>query len=104
MIRSVRRPSTAAPRVEDGRVQRRNHRDVSGSGAGPVEIRVDVPAAGDRHFMGFERVTAAAYQLLHVFLHELWHHVDAITLPARGATVRGEADTEVWANRCADRI
>jgi hypothetical protein len=54
-------------------------------------------------FMRFDRCTAAIYQLLHVFLHELGHHVDAMTLPERGGG-RGEDYAEQWANRCAARI
>ena len=55
-------------------------------------------------FMQFDRITAAAYQLLHVFLHELGHHVDAMARPFPGRSVRGEDYAEQWANRCADRI
>ena len=55
-------------------------------------------------FMRFDRITAAAYQLLHVFLHELGHHVDAMARPFPGRSVRGEDYAEQWANRCADQI
>lgn len=55
-------------------------------------------------FMRFDRTTAAAYQLLHVFLHELGHHIDAMTLPGRGVCKRGESYAEHWANRCAESI
>ncbi len=55
-------------------------------------------------FMRFDRTTAAAYQLLHVFLHELGHHIDAMALPDRGVCKRGESYAEGWANRTADLI
>lgn len=55
-------------------------------------------------FMQFDRTTAAAFQLLHVFLHELGHHIDAMTLPRRGVCKRGENYAEQWANRCAELI
>lgn len=55
-------------------------------------------------FMRFDRCTAAAYQLLHVFLHELGHHIDAMALPDRGVCRRGENYAEQWAIRCADLI
>ncbi len=54
--------------------------------------------------MQFTRKTAAAYQLLHVLLHELGHHVDAMQRPHRGWSVRGESYAEYWAERCATQI
>lgn len=41
--------------------------------------------------MRFDQSTAAAYQLLHVFLHEIGHHRNL-----------DEEEAENWANRCAD--
>jgi hypothetical protein len=54
--------------------------------------------------MRFDRVSAAAYQLLHVLLHELGHHVDAMTRPRLGRCVRGESFAEQWAQRTADQM
>ena len=54
-------------------------------------------------FMRFDRRSAAAYQLLHVLLHELGHHVDA-RRTRRGLLRGGEGYAERWALRCADRI
>jgi hypothetical protein len=48
--------------------------------------------------------SARAYQLLHIFLHELGHHHDRMTTRARRATARGEWYAESYANRYADRI
>jgi hypothetical protein len=48
--------------------------------------------------------TAKAYQLLHVFLHELGHHHDRMTTRSRNATARGERYAEAYANRYADQI
>ena len=45
-----------------------------------------------------------AYQLLHIFLHELGHHRDAYTRPAPGHGVRGESYAEVWAERHAELV
>lgn len=80
-------------------------------GENPGTILADLTLLGDElhlyervYFMGFDRVTAAAFQLLHVFLHELGHHVDAMTRPHPGVAVRGEGYAEHWANRTADRI
>lgn len=43
--------------------------------------------------------TVRAFQLLHVFLHELGHHLDAMSSPAKGYVVRGESYAEAWAIR-----
>jgi hypothetical protein len=48
--------------------------------------------------------TAKAYQLLHVFLHELGHHHDRMTTRSRNATARGERYAEAYANRYANQI
>jgi len=48
--------------------------------------------------------TAKAYQLLHVFLHELGHHHDRMTTRSRSTAARGEPYAETYAERYADRI
>jgi hypothetical protein len=48
--------------------------------------------------------TAKAYQLLHVFLHELGHHHDRMTTRSRSEAARGEPYAESYANRYADQI
>ena len=55
-------------------------------------------------FMRFDKHTAAAYQLLHILLHELGHHLDAMATPYPGFVVRGEDYAEQWAIRCAEKI
>lgn len=74
-------------------------------------IHADVTRIGDElhvyercYALAFDRRTARAYQLLHVFLHELGHHIDASLPPRRGLLIRGEDYAEGWALRCADRI
>lgn len=57
-----------------------------------------------RVLVRFDRRTAADYMLLHVFLHELGHHVDASTSPRKGWTKRGEDYAELWALRTADAM
>jgi hypothetical protein len=52
----------------------------------------------------FTPVQARAFQLLHVFLHELGHHRDAVRAPHVGWIVRGESYAEQYANRYAGRI
>jgi hypothetical protein len=47
---------------------------------------------------------ARAYQLLHIFLHELGHHHDRMTTRSRRDAARGESYAETYALRYADRI
>ncbi len=75
-----------------------------------VQLAEVVEIEGELHVyeacvqMRFDRRTAAAHQLHHVFLHELGHHVDAMARPHPGFTVRGEDYAEGWAERCAEQI
>ncbi len=45
----------------------------------------------------FQEGTVRAYQLLHIFLHELGHHHDNMTIPFKGWVVRGESFAEDYA-------
>lgn len=47
---------------------------------------------------------ARAYQLLHVFLHELGHHHDRMTTDSAHAAARGERYAEDYASRYASSI
>jgi hypothetical protein len=48
--------------------------------------------------------TARAFQLLHVFLHELGHHHDRMSTRPKYKASRGESYAETYANRFADQI
>lgn len=52
----------------------------------------------------FNPPQAKAFQLLHVFLHELGHHRDCMTNRSQWNTASGEAYAEHYANEYADRI
>jgi len=52
----------------------------------------------------FTEDTARAFQLLHVFLHELGHHHDRITTRRKLNISRGESYAEQYAHQYADRI
>jgi hypothetical protein len=52
----------------------------------------------------FEEDSAKAWQLLHIFLHELGHHVDRITTKKQVEALRGEAFAEDFALRLAPQI
>jgi hypothetical protein len=47
---------------------------------------------------------ARAFLLLHVFLHELGHHVDRMESKARNSTRRGDQFAEAFANRLSAEI
>jgi hypothetical protein len=49
-------------------------------------------------------MTAKAFQLLHVFLHELGHHHDRMTTRSRDTAARGETYAEAYATRYAGII
>ena len=50
----------------------------------------------------FNRDTAKAFQLLHIFLHELGHHVDCMASKSKRQPSRGEQFAEDWANDYAE--
>jgi len=52
----------------------------------------------------FDEDTAKAWQLLHIFLHELGHHVDRMTTKKQIKALRGEAFAEDFALRIATQI
>ncbi|MCJ8328616.1 MAG: hypothetical protein HRT89_10795 [Lentisphaeria bacterium] len=61
--------------------------------------RLDVPVekhGKDVHIM-FTENTAKAFQLLHIFLHELGHHHDQMTTKKKRNPGRGELFAEKWA-------
>jgi hypothetical protein len=66
--------------------------------------------AGELH-CHWTRSTARAYQLLHVFVHELGHHIDRMTSRGQRESSRGEDHAEqyawsfeavIWENYCAE--
>jgi len=52
----------------------------------------------------FTEDSARAYQLLHIFLHELGHHCDRMSTRTLNAPARGEHFAESWANELERRI
>jgi hypothetical protein len=66
-------------------------------------VEIDRPRGGYATVRWTES-TARAYQLLHVFLHELGHHHDRMTTRSRSRAARGETYAEAYALRYADRI
>jgi hypothetical protein len=62
------------------------------------------PAAPGCVVLQFTAASARAYQLLHVFLHELGHHHDRLTTRTRKHSARGEGYADDYAMRYMDRI
>ena len=65
-------------------------------------VRTEATAEG--HLLHFTEGTLRAYQLLHVFLHELGHHHDRMTTRSKRRASRGEHFAEVYANTHAELI
>ena len=61
--------------------------------------RLDVPCIKEHDLIRCEwtEATAKAYQLLHIFLHELGHHHDRITTRSQRHCARGESYAEKYA-------
>jgi hypothetical protein len=68
--------------------------------------RLGVPGefTEEGYVLQFTAATARAYQLLHVFLHELGHHHDRMTTRARTHSARGEDYADDYALRYMDRV
>ncbi len=66
----------------------------------PIFRRLGVPmeaTTGSYTLCRFTQATARAYQLLHIFLHELGHHHDRLTTKPHGRPNRGESYAEAYA-------
>jgi hypothetical protein len=62
-------------------------------------LSVEVAIEGERTVVKWTEGQARAFQLLHVFLHELGHHHDRMTTRSKRRTARGESYAETYANR-----
>jgi hypothetical protein len=78
------------------------HRSVLDRLGVPVDAFPTPP--GPFHRCHFTEDTARAFQLLHVLLHELGHHHDAMTTRKQRWSCRGERYAEDYALRYAERI
>jgi hypothetical protein len=73
---------------------------------GDIFDRLGVPieTCDEGHVLHFTEATLRAYQLLHVFLHELGHHHDRMTTRSRRQASRGERFAEEYARTHGDLI
>ena len=67
-------------------------------------LGVEVRAGRGGSTVCWTEPTARAYQLLHIFLHELGHHHDRVTTRSKSSAARGESYAEAYANRYAAQI
>ena len=67
-------------------------------------LSVEVAKQDDRTVVKWTEGQARAFQLLHVFLHELGHHHDRMTTRSQRWSARGESYAETYANRYFDSI
>ena len=67
-------------------------------------LGVQVWKVGPRWVAEWTEDQARAFQLLHVFLHELGHHHDRMTTRTERATARGERYAEQFALELADEL
>ncbi|MDM8549726.1 hypothetical protein QUF72_06605 [Desulfobacterales bacterium HSG2] len=56
------------------------------------------------YFIEFDEASAKAFQLIHIFIHELGHHHDRMTTRSKRAVARGEEYAENYARRFEDVI
>jgi hypothetical protein len=68
------------------------------------QLGVEREARKDHVLCKFTEPQARAYQLLHVFLHELGHHHDRMTTKSKRGSARGEDYAETYALKYADVI
>lgn len=60
-------------------------------------LSVESKRQGGGYLCHFTQATAKAFQLLHIFLHELGHHHDRMTTKNQKYSGRGETYAEEWA-------
>jgi hypothetical protein len=69
------------------------HRDILD------RLGVETKSQGDWVLLKWTESQARAYQLLHIFLHELGHHHDRMTTRRQANTSRGEPYAEAYARK-----
>lgn len=76
----------------------REHREIL------KRLEVPVERIGDAYHCQFDEAAARAFQLLHVFLHELGHHHDRMATRSKRQASRGESYAEQYARQHEDVI
>lgn len=67
-------------------------------------LGVAIEPRGGHALVHFTEGTVRAFLLLHVFLHELGHHVDRMTTRSRRRCARGEGFAEAFAFELEERV
>ena len=68
------------------------------------KLGVPCHRTGGVYHLGFNELTARAFSLIHIFVHELGHHHDRITTRSRKQPARGESYAEGYAKRYENLI
>ncbi|MEN6489011.1 MAG: hypothetical protein ABFD66_09040 [Smithella sp.] len=63
------------------------------------KLNLKYEKVGNMYLCKFDESQVRAYQLLHIFLHELGHHHDRITTKSKRRSSRGEAYAEEYARK-----
>ncbi len=58
----------------------------------------------DNYVIEFDEFTARAFQLIHVFIHELGHHQDRMTTRSKKSAARGESHAEAYSKKYEDIV
>ena len=68
--------------------------------------KLDIPCIrkDDVYLVEFEESSAKAFQLIHVFIHELGHHHDRMTTKSKLESARGEGFAEKYAKEYEDAV
>lgn len=69
-----------------------------------AKLEVPCTLARPNWHLSFDETTARAFQLIHVFVHELGHHHDRMTTRSKTNSARGEPYAESYARRYEDEI
>ena len=68
------------------------------------KLNIQCCKQGREYLCKFDSASIKAFQLLHVFLHELGHHFDRITTKSQKESSRGECYAEEYAREVDDSI
>jgi hypothetical protein len=68
--------------------------------------KLNVPCTEKKegYLIGFDKDTAKAFQLIHIFIHELGHHHDRMNTKSKKSAARGEGYAELYAKKYEDVI
>lgn len=69
-----------------------------------AKLNIPCRKVEDDYVIEFDERTAKAFQLIHVFLHELGHHNDRMTTRSKRSAARGESHAEEYSKKYEDIV